>query len=341
MEKIFVNYEYGKLIEATVGRANGLYPDINIDWMKKELEGLSMEEKKKAIENSGKKNEEIILKNNKSKFQTLEEENLELIKILKEYKVKIHRPKAFDNSFLKKSLGIESLKSGYIQQFSRDPFVVINDTIIELSMSKPLRKSEIFGYSELFNKISLEEDRGKVVAMNKSPYLDLIEEEYPIIEGGDVLVLGDKILVGNSCGANKRSNDLGFKWLQKYLGKDFEVIKINLKKSVLHLDCALSIPKEGLAIISKNSFIDKIPKFLEKYDFIEVSLEEANKGFACNGISLDENNYILSYNDSFDNCRVEKELNKKGINVEKIYFQGHNDDGGSVRCTCNSLIRKN
>jgi len=60
---------------------------------------------------------------------------------------------------------------------------------------------------------------------------------------------------------------------------------------------------------------------------------------AVNGIPLDEKTYIMSWNDKNNNDRLQKELENRGIKVYKVYFNTHNNSGGSLRCATQSLIR--
>lgn len=56
-----------------------------------------------------------------------------------------------------------------------------------------------------------------------------------------------------------------------------------------------------------------------------------------NGLPVDENNYIMSYNDHISNDFIRSELTKRGIKVHPVYFGTHNGQGGSIRCATQPL----
>jgi len=154
------------------------------------------------------------------------------------------------------------------------------------------------------------------------------------------MVLGKTILVGNTANKAVGSNEAGYKWLKNYLGDDYKVIRVPLVETILHLDCALSIPKEGLAIICKDAFSDGIPEALNGWDFIEVSLEEASR-LAVNGLPVNDKNYIMSYNKHTEvtSDRIKSALESHGITVHKVFFGAHNGQGGSIRCATQAILR--
>lgn len=337
-KEVYVDYEYGDLKEVIIGIPNELYPEVNAPWVKESFKTLSLDKKEMAIERAGKTTKEIILENNKSKFELMEEENKKLIDILKSFNVIVHRPELLTKEFVIKNMGEESLRSGYIQQYARDPFVIIGNNIIELATSGPSRKPEIFAYKELFKSKVIKSKNIKWISMPIVPSLTTEKDVYPMLEGGDIIVLGNTILVGTSEKIDIRSNKLGCLWLQNYLGDEYKVIRVKLPKEVLHLDCVLSVPRDKLVILCKEVFIDGVPSCFDGWDIINVTLEEID-GLGINGLPINKDNYILSYNDDYDNIKIKNELEKRNINVFMIYFQNHNKDGGSVRCTSNGILR--
>ncbi|MBF0508896.1 MAG: hypothetical protein HQK57_08230 [Deltaproteobacteria bacterium] len=67
---------------------------------------------------------------------------------------------------------------------------------------------------------------------------------------------------------------------------------------------------------------------------------EETRYLATNGLPIDQNNYILGYNDHFDGKKVKAGLEAAGIHVYSIYFGRHNEDGGSIRCSTHPLVRR-
>lgn len=338
VKEVYVEYEYGNLKEVIIGLPNELYPEVDVPWVIESFKDLSLDKKEMAIERAGKTTKEIILTDNKSKFELMEEENKNLIDILKSFNVIIHRPELLTKEFVTLNMGEESLRSGYIQQYARDPFVIIGNNIIELSTSGPSRKPEIFSYKEFFKSKAINSKNTKWVSMPTVPSLTTAKDVYPMLEGGDIIVLGNTILVGTSEKTDIRSNELGCLWLQNYLGDKYNVIRVKLREEILHLDCVLSVPRDKLAVLCEEAFVDGIPDYFNEWDIINVPLEKVD-GMGINGLPINKDNYILSYNDDYDNVDIKNQLEKRNINVFMIYFQNHNKDGGSIRCCSNGIIR--
>jgi len=100
----------------------------------------------------------------------------------------------------------------------------------------------------------------------------------------------------------------------------------------------LSIPRHGLAIVCEEAFVEGLPSCLRGWDLIKVPLADASR-LAVNGLPVDENNYIMSYNDHISNDFIRSELTKRGIKVHPVYFGTHNGQGGSIRCATQPLKR--
>ena len=96
-------------------------------------------------------------------------------------------------------------------------------------------------------------------------------EAGPFLEGGDVLVYNKQVFVGNS---GYGSNAAGIEWLRNYLAPyGYEVTEVRLQGNILHLDCAMSLVREGLMIVCEESFADGIPEPFQAWDRIRVSEE--------------------------------------------------------------------
>ncbi|WP_343101179.1 hypothetical protein [Romboutsia sp. MSSM.1001216sp_RTP31141st1_G3_RTP31141_220114] len=97
----------------------------------------------------------------------------------------------------------------------------------------------------------------------------------PFLEGGDVLVLYKTVFVGNS---GQASNDNGYRWLKSFLGHfGYNVVQVPLKNNVLHLDCALSLVRDGLMIVCEEALINGIPEELKNWDKISVPYSDVSR----------------------------------------------------------------
>lgn len=339
--EIYVDYEYGDLKEVIVGVPVLIYPNLDVaDWVQEGLKIFPESEQKKIIERSGKTSIEI------GKYDANEVENQELINIFQNHGIKVWRPEVLSREKLATYLGEDTLQyCGVSMQYSRDPIAVIGDNVIELTLGSLYRIADILAYRQLFmNRVF--GSNAKWFAMPKVNYRTLLEgdrydkNKFPVLEGGDIIVLGKKILVGNTLNPVTGSNELGYRWLKSILEpQGYDVERAPIKDTYLHLDVALSVVRPGLAIVCRDAFANGIPSYFDGWKLIEVSKDDAQR-LAINGLPIDPSHYILSYNEYYDGKRIQKELEAEGITVYRIFFGNHNEDGGSVRCSTHPLFRR-
>jgi N-dimethylarginine dimethylaminohydrolase len=166
------------------------------------------------------------------------------------------------------------------------------------------------------------------------------KERFPVLEGGDIIVLGKKILVGSSRNPMVGSSTLGIAWLKSVLEPHgYDVEAVPLRDSFLHLDVTLSIPRQGLVLACPEALINGLPSYFDGWKVISVSAEESQR-LAVNGLPIDEKHYILGTNGARKWERIVKALENEGITVYSIPFENHNEDGGSIRCATHPLIRR-
>jgi N-dimethylarginine dimethylaminohydrolase len=338
--RIQVDFEYGTLKEVIVGIPYVLFPEItSAPWVSEAMTILPEDEARKMIALSGKDSVET------GQYEPLEEENRELIRILREHKVTVHRPEQVTRERAAINFGEEFIRLGGIsQQFTRDPILVIGDIVIENAMGSLYRRADILGLKNLFLERLMNSD-ARWVAMPSLDYSRMIREghfdktAFPVLEGGDVIVLGKNIFVGVSRNRTTGSSILGYRWLKAFLqpsGYDVELIP--LPESILHLDVVLSVPRHGVIIVCPEAFPEGIPSYFRGWRQITVTMEQARR-LAANGLPLDESHYILGYNDHFSGTDVQKALENEGITVYRIPFGNHNSLGGSIRCSTHPLVR--
>jgi N-dimethylarginine dimethylaminohydrolase len=155
----------------------------------------------------------------------------------------------------------------------------------------------------------------------------------PFIEGGDTFLIGRDIYVGVSGNA---SNSAGVRWLQQYLGDDYRVHEVKLTKKFLHLDCCLATPREGLAIICKEAFVDGVPSFMKDWQLIELPYVEAKEMLGCNGLILDDKTIMIHT----DLPHLSKALRKAGQEVIETPFDAVYQFAGAFRCWHHPLVRE-
>lgn len=325
--KVQVHHEWGALKEAICG-----IPVFKIPVkLPEHVYNYTPDEGIKFMEaNAGKGLEQASPEVYKATVQQMDA----LADVLKSRGIKVHRPKTLIDIELNYLENI--FKPSAIQFFPRDPMLVIGNRFIETELRMPLRRRERFGLRRSLDE-RLAKSNAQVVSM--PPAEPSLEDENgdwgpgPFLEGGDTFLLGKNIYVGVSGNA---SNSAGVKWLQQYLGNSYQVHEIKLTKKFLHLDCCLTTPREGLAIICREAFVDGLPEFLSGWDLIEVSFEDAKEKLGCNGLVIDEKTIIIA--DTLP--KLAKELRNAGQEVIEMPFDTVYQYGGAFRCWHHPLVRE-
>ena len=219
--------------------------------------------------------------------------------------------------------------------FPRDPMVVIGDTYIETAMFNPARRMERFP----IRRTLTERLAGcRVVAMPEPmPVPEDAQGGYgpgPFLEGGDVFVIGKDIYVGHTGNASNRA---GIDSLQAILGEAYRVHEVRLSPTFLHLDCVLSTPRPGLAIVCREGFVDGLPAFLDDWELIEVSAQDAEEKLATNVLVLDAKTDLVAA----ESPEVAEALAKAGQEVITTPFWAVFLWGGAFRCAHHPLVRDN
>lgn len=219
------------------------------------------------------------------------------------------------------------------QYFPRDPVIVVGDAFIETGMRFPMRRSERFAIRRTLAGIL---PAASLVSMPEPPpQPEGVDGGFgpgPFLEGGDVMLFGDDILVGVSGNA---SNAAGIEWLQGRVGAQRRVHPVRVSSRFLHLDCILATPREGLAIVCREGFVDGIPDLLRDWDLIDVPAAEAEAKLAVNVLVLDESTTIVAE----ETPEVADALAAAGQDVVTTPFAGVFLFGGAFRCWHHPLRR--
>lgn len=199
---------------------------------------------------------------------------------------------------------------------TRDIGFVVHNKYFKCSMSKLIR----FGEPEVAEAALLE---------NKYSLEDIIPVSS--IEGGDVLVDGDKVFVGIS----ERTKKEGFISISEQLAEiGVSTEPIALAEKVLHLDVAFNIVAPELALIHSKSIVSLPDSISKKFKLIEVSDNESAR--------LGTNVFVVRPGvvvaDS-RNQQVIQSLEKEGIKVIPINYEMTSRIGGSFRCMTLPLNR--
>lgn len=325
-QTLCVHHEWGALKEVLIGAANLRIPSTIPEASKKYLPAAALEFMTK---NAGKRLQEAD-----PKLQERYEHQINtIIKILQERGIIVHQIEKHTPS---EESYLSDLSNTVLQTFARDITVVIGNQAIEMAMYEPYRRKERFAIRRTLAQ------RFK----NLCPPLIAMPEPFPnpanqsgkygpdaYLEGGDILLVGQDIFVGNTGNA---SSSAGIQWLQGYLGDEYRVHEITLSDRFLHLDCVLSLPRPGLAIICKEGFIHGIPEFLKDWKLIEVSAEDVEQKMGCNVMIIDMNTIMIGD----DMPQLANQLIAEGIEVITTPIDAFTWQGGGLRCLHHPLIRE-
>lgn len=259
--------------------------------------------------------------------QQWQQEREHLKSILEKYGVEVLRPRLLTDK--EKEFGKER---GCANFFARDPFFTVGSSVIEGSLRFFHRRNEILPIRDILIQETYDSDAYYVSVLQADISQGIDSEAGPFLEGGDVLVLGKTVLVGNS---GLASNHNGYLWLKSYLSHwDYRVVEVPLRKEVLHLDCALSLVREGLMIVCEKALPSGIPEPLKNWDRISVPYEDLAH-LAVNGLPVNDQVYIADPRFGY----IVRELRKRDIHVELLDFRISRSLGGSFRCSTQALHR--
>ncbi len=268
------------------------------------------------------KSAEFIRMGSYPKEEDMVEEMEAVADILEKYNVQVFRPKVIKD---------------YNQIFTRDIAFVIEDKLIKSNIL-PDREQEIEAISHVIKQI----DPSKILHLPEAAH----------IEGGDVMPLGNYILVGTYRGADykdyitARTNVQAVEALQE-LFPHKKVVSFNLRKSnteprdnALHLDCCFQPVGKGKAIIHRNGFLEEkeynwLVDLFGKENVFEISRNEMYY-MNSNILSIDEDVVISEKNFT----RLNSWLREQGITVEEVPYAEISKQEGLLRCSTLPLIRE-
>ena len=323
--EVSVEREWGELKEVIVGLTNLRIPSKVPPSIKNYLPTSSIE----FIErNKGQWLQDCDAALNQ---QSIEQMNA-IISILKVRGIIVHQVENFSDAEAS-YLAIDS--DAVSQTFPRDPILVIGNKVIETSMLEPYRRKERFAIRRTIEK-RLQDSGSHMVSMPQpDPYESTSPGDYgpgPYLEGGDVMLVGQDIYVGDSGNA---SNLAGIRWLSDYLGQNYRVHRVPLSHRFLHLDCVLALPKPGVAIVCQEAFTEGLPKFLNGWKLINVSADDAEKKMGCNGLVLSKDSILIG-----DNMPdLKRGLESEGLEVITTPIDALTWQGGGFRCWHHPLVR--
>lgn len=323
MNKVIVSSEFAPLRKVVLAESEFIFPEqdgSNNDEAFLTEESLTLYA---SVDTAGRNYKDVF----PERQLQWEKERENLKKVLEKYGVEVVRPRLLTEH--EKETGREY---GCCNFFVRDPFFTIGTSIIEGSLRFFHRRNEVLPIRDTLASEAYSSEAFYVSVPKPDISEGMHSEAGPFLEGGDILLLNKTVFVGNS---GQASNHNGYLWLKSYLSHwDYTVIEIPLKKDVLHLDCALSLVRDGLMIVCEEVFLSGIPEQLKNWDKISVPYQDI-ACLAVNGLPINESVYILDPQFEY----IAKQLRARGITVEYIDFAVSRSFGGSFRCSTQPLVR--
>ena len=227
-----------------------------------------------------------------------------------------------------KSQGIDVYRpeniSGTDQIFTRDIGFVIDQTFVIANMKEEVRMKELPGIQSILDSVP------------SASIMHLPDEA--TIEGGDVIVHNDHILIGIS----KRTNWEGFEFIkQSFPNKKVHALPLVVtdqpNTNILHLDCAFQPVGKNSAIIYEAGFQTNpqiIYDLFQPEALIHVTQNQKELMFP-NIFSLAPDLVLIEENFT----ELIEALDKKGIRSIKVKYQETSKLSGLLRCSTLPLYR--
>lgn len=253
------------------------------------------------------------------------------VDFLRAHGVIVHQPTLLSEQNMRFPRG---QNHGSMTGWMRDPFVTIGDNVIELAPRSLFHRRQRFAIRHIL--FGLMERGARYFAQPDGGADDNIVDVpgFGYLEGGDIFVLGNTILVGHSGNA---SNADGARWLQHVLGSEYEVELVEIDPGASHLDLFLMTPREGLAVACLEAFPAGLPRILRDWDIIEVPFTIARLHCGINHLVLDDRTVLVAAADTHD--PLAEALKRRGFEVPRLPYEKVSSFGGSLRCAYQPLAR--
>lgn len=259
-------------------------------------------------------------------YDSLEEENNELIALYKRYNVHVHllRPATDRERLLNWGAG------GCMQMFAAEPLWVVGRLVFENQWGADVSRAQVMAVRD-HHQPYIDAD-SEVIYVN-APTTSPENLDY-IYEGGDVLNLGDgNVIVATS---HSSTNRRGAEWVARILRLDgYKPHLIDLPNiGIHHLFAVMCVAGPGIAIACRDSFPNGVPEPMKDWDIIWATREEARLTGPC-GTMINPKTIIMPA----ETPRLNEEVAKRGITPETVPLRAHAMFAGGNRCMT-SVIRR-
>ena len=275
-------------------------------------------------------------------------EDLEILaQTLKDFGVKVYRPKDLDHEHLITTYHWTT--DGMYNYCPRDVLLVINDMVVECPMVYRSRQMEAEAYWHIRDRAIKDGARWLAAPRPRLLTLDnfvrdgqiVLSEREPMFDAANILRHNDDILylVSNS------GNRLGAEWLQNMLGKKYRVHIIDNLYSYAHIDSTISVLRDGVVVLNGSRVNENnCPKLFQGWTKIYVddvvpqtffNYPYASKWIALNMFSIDPKTVIVDCNQT----DLIRRLEQIGQTVVPLKLRHSRTLGGGFHCVTLDLER--
>lgn len=321
---VYVSSEWGELKECVYGSSHEfLLPTWNVDASLRPVGGF----RKLWMDNPGRQLEEV----DPAFFAVWKKQIDDVAAFLEQSGVTVHRGARISEANRHYPNG-KCWGAG--TGWHRDAFVTIGNNVIELAPRSMFHRVQKFAMRPIL--VETMKRGARYFAQpdcGADQYVD--HPGWGYLEGGDIFVLGKKILVGNS---GHCSNPAGAEWLQHMLGPEYDVETVAIDPTQFqHLDCVLCTPREGVALACVEAFTDGLPDIIKDWDIINIDPAYCNDALGANHLVIDDRTVLVPAEAEHDH--VADALRKRNFEVIRMPYGHVYTCGGSFRCAHQPLIR--
>ena len=243
--------------------------------------------------------------------------------------VQVYRPRPYSEE---ETEYLAHLQPGHSLLYPADPVYTLGKRYFELNIRRAYRRKEVFPLREIVAPmISSDAEASHVVMPAPQPFEPSSGGPGPYLEGGDIICYQNHVFVGES---DIASNRAGTDWLESHITPEYQMHRMPMKGTVLHLLGAMVLIREGLLILYRDELNCDLPEPLKDWDVIEISEAEA-RAYATVGVRLDDERYIIPAGLH----RVNEELDRRGVQPIPIDFEHVGYWGGCVSCATQAISR--
>ena len=253
-----------------------------------------------------------------------------LVATYEKHGVRVHRARRFTED---EKHYLDHLQGGHALIYPADPVFVLGNHFMELCIRRPYRRKEVFPLRDLIYPMIADDSEAHHVAMPQSaPRYEFGEGPGPFLEGGDIIVQGRDVIVGQG---EVCSNQAGANWLARYLAPyGYRVHPMAIDGLWLHALGVMCLLREGLLMAYLPALTQGLPAPFRDWEVIEITEQECLT-LATVGISLDSQRYMINHRHN----RIMEELDKRGIEPIPLETEHISFWGGDIRCSTLPIVR--